>query len=92
MKLKKPADAFAMSRFSYPPQNNSANYYNPANNLSRHNMILTGVDREKLKSIVSEIVEADSLSVDNSSTSCFDLQRNNCLLYTSDAADDAPRV
>lgn len=82
LKVKKPADAFAMSRFSYPPQNNSANYYNPANNLSRHNMILTGVDREKLKSIVSEIIEAESLSVDNSSTSYFDLQRNKEIYLT----------
>lgn len=82
LKLKKPADAFAMSRFSYPPQNNSANYYNPANNLNRHNMILTGVDREKLKTIVSEIIEAESLSVDNSSTSYFDLQRNKEIYLT----------
>lgn len=82
LKLKKPADAFAMSRFTYPPQNNSANYYNPANKLTQQNMILSGVDRNKLKSIVAEIIEADSLNVDSSTTSYFDIQRNKEIYLT----------
>lgn len=88
--LTKPADAFTMRRFQYPPNDFSGNYYVPFMQLSRMDLLCSAEDAESLKKLALDLADPTFINRAHSHSDSFDLKRHKELYFTSLAKSFLP--
>lgn len=83
--LSKPADAFTMRRFRYPPNDYSGNYYVPFYELGQSALVLSAEDEATLKKLARNLADPTFVNRSHSYTDSFDLQRHEEIYFSKTA-------